>query len=107
MGWGNFTQKFRRNFWSANEGFIDRHARDSFAIRFLFWCIDTMCFRVDCEAVDLFLNGKILELPVVVGVIHLEDGNRPTSAGDVDSLQPWMELDHIRPESHGQEGNRL
>src|SRR5258706_13059743 len=56
---------------------------------------------------DLLLNGKILKLPIVVGITHLEDGDRSARTGDVDSLESRIELDHVRSRSHGQEGNRL
>ncbi len=61
-----------------------------------------MGFRVDGETVDLLLNGKVFELPVVVGIIHLEDGDRSTRTGDIDSSQAGIEFDDVRAAGHRQ-----
>jgi hypothetical protein len=71
----NFLCRNSRNLRSADQGFVDDHARHSLAIRFLFRCVDAVRFRVDREAMDLLLNRKILQLPIVLGIIHLEDGS--------------------------------
>src|ERR1700692_2883477 len=66
-----------------------------------------MCFRVDRETMDLLLHRKILKLPVVIRIIHLENRDRSAPASCIDALEASIEFDHVRPPGHRQEGDWL
>jgi len=73
LGWATW---FHVNAWASSwihNGFVNNHSGDRFAVSFLLRGIDTVSFRVYCQAgVPSSETGKSSSLPVVIGIIHLE-----------------------------------
>src|SRR5713101_5688382 len=86
-------------------GVIHDHAGNAFAVRLLLGRVDTVSVRVHCQAVHLFLNRKVFQLAVVVGVVHLEYRDGSARTGHVDALQSGVELDHVGTGCHRQKGD--
>src|SRR3989440_4293357 len=81
--------------------------RHGFAVRFLLRRIETVSVGVHCQGVQFFLNRKILQLAVVIGVVHLEYRYSSARAGHVDSLDSRIKFDDIRATSHRKERDGL
>ena len=73
-------------------GVVYDHARHGFAVRFLLRRVDTVSVGVHCQGVHLFLNRKILQLAVVIGVVHLEYRYGSARAGHLDSPESRIEF---------------
>jgi len=95
------------SFTSFPDHLVDGHARDRLSISLLFRRVDAVRPEIDRQAVNLFLNGDIFELPVMVRVVHLKDGNRPARTRHVNSLESWIDLDYVGSSRHGQKGDGL
>jgi len=104
---GNLDRTRLQNRNSTEHGFINTHARSGLAVYFLFRRIHAVSFRVNREAMDLLLDRKVFEFPVVIRIIHLENGDRSAPASCINALEAGIELDHVRPACHWQEGDRL
>src|SRR6266446_322555 len=87
--------------------FVNDHSGDRFAVSFLLRRIDTVSFRVYCQAMYLLLNRKVFQLAVVIGIIHLEYRDCSARTGHIDALQSGVELDDVGTTGHGQECDRL
>ena len=57
-------------------GIAHDHARNAFAVRLLLWRVDTVTVEIYGQAMHHLLNRKVFQLAVVVGVVHLEYGDR-------------------------------
>ena len=52
---------------------------------------------VDDEAMNFLWNPDVLDFAESIGVVHLKDRDRAATAGDIDTTEPWVELDVIDP----------
>src|SRR5882724_13414638 len=86
---------------------INDHSRNGFTVRLLLRRVDAVSLRIHCQAVHSLLNREIFQLAIVIRIVHLEDRDRSTRAGDVNSLQSRIELDDVGSTRHRQECDRL
>src|SRR5437899_691409 len=88
-------------------GVIDNHARHRTAVFLLFRRVNAMGSNVDSKAMYFPLNGKILELTKVIGVLLLKHRKGAAGTSDVDTFQSGIEFDDISSSRRGEVGNRF
>src|SRR5580704_8479011 len=57
----------------TNDGLIDHHSRNRFAVLLLLWCVNAMCFRINGKAVNSVLDAEVFQLAVMLWVILMEN----------------------------------
>src|SRR5438132_4392017 len=85
---------------------VDHHLSDGLSILLLFRCIEAVGLQVYRDRVYRVLHVEVLDLPVVIPIILVKNGNRSAVTRDVDALQSGVELDDIRPACEWQKRNR-
>jgi hypothetical protein len=73
-----------------SDGFVDNHARHRLVVFFLFRCVNFVRGKVHRNPVRRVLYVKVLEFPVVVGIVFMKDGDRTAVAGYVDSAEAGL-----------------
>src|SRR5260370_10842825 len=81
---------------------IHDHSRHGLTVFFLFGRVHAVRFEVDRQRVHRVLHPKILHLAVMVRVTLVKHRNRAAVAGDVDTAQTGIKLDHAGPTRHFQ-----
>src|SRR5207249_11529909 len=81
-------------------GLEDEHFRRRPTLFLFRWRVHSMRPSVDSKAVNLRLDGDILELSEVRRIVHLEHRDEPARAGDVDPAKSGVEHDDVGTSSH-------
>src|SRR5437667_11246870 len=84
----------------AADALEDHHPRDRLAALLLLRRVDTVRTQVNGKAVDLLLDGEVLDLREVIGVLLLKHGDCAARAGHVDPPEPRIERHHVSPLRH-------
>src|SRR3989441_11105870 len=90
----------------TSDRLIDDHPRNWLSVLFLLGCVDAMRLRINGQAMDRMLNGKVFQLTVVIWIIFMEDGNSAAVTRDIDAAETSIELDDIRSVCKREKGDR-
>src|SRR6516165_2347757 len=80
----------------------DQHLGNGPAVLFLCGRVHAVGPHVDDEAMNFLWNPDVLDFAESIGVVYLKDRDRAATAGDIDTTEPWVELDDVRALRHRQ-----